>query len=110
MEAVRGVEALHSCHGLSICADPRTGLVLATYPASNRILAIDARRGTVVKSIRTDQAGLLWPSGIEILDERHAVATGYHRGVFFLDRDRLEIVERHTIWTPFFGHSHIAVG
>lgn len=98
-------------HGLSIEYDPEYNEVLATFPATHRIMVFDGTSGGLKRSIDCSAMGLDYPCGLIMLRDRRSYAVaGYWKNLFVLERGSHRVVRPLCRYTTFFGHSHMATG
>jgi len=105
-------EPMDQRQGQSILYDPKYDQFIVTYTSSHRILVVDAMRFEVKHVIKTDQYGVLYPRGIQLLpDNIHYAVSGSWRNIKIFKRGSHQSLEgaQGIRYETFFGHSHMSV-
>ncbi len=105
-------EPLDQRQGQSIVYDPRYDQFIVTYTSSHRIVVADAISLEIKHVIKTDQYGIFYPRGIQLLpDDIHYAVSGSWRNIKIFKRGNHKSVkgENGVRFETFFGHSHMSV-
>lgn len=98
--------------GQSMLYDPQYDEFIITYTSSHRIAVVDAQNCAVKRVIKTDQIGIQYPRGIQLLpDKTHYAISGSWRNIRLLSRGSHLPVEMKAgnRYETFYGHSHMSV-
>lgn len=96
--------------GLSIVYDPAYDQIIASFPSSHRVIAIDRQSLSVRASINTREFGLTYPCGVALLpDGENYVVTGSFENLAVVRRDDHRPEPQKSLQIRLFRHSHIAI-
>lgn len=98
--------------GQSIIYDPRYDQFIVTYTSSHRVAVVDAQSLEVKHVIKTNQYGVYYPRGIQLLpDNIHYAVSGSWRNIKIFKRGTHQSMEGEEgiCYETFCGHSHMAI-
>jgi hypothetical protein len=98
--------------GQSMLYDPQYDEFIITYTSSHRIAVVDAQNSVVKRVIKTDQLGIQYPRGIQLLpNNTHYAISGSWRNIRLFSRGSHLPVETKdgNRYETFYGHSHMSV-
>jgi len=105
-------EPMDQRQGQSILYDPQYDQFIVTYTSSHRIAIVDAENFTVKHVIKTDECGIFYPRGIQLLpDNIHYAVSGSWRNIKIFKRGTHQSTESEQSirYETFSGHSHMSV-